>query len=187
MADQNEEMKDTVWRENLGQKIVVVFSCPGQDEMYAGRPVVGKTGDNLNYMLSLLTFEGKSLSRDKVSITNAWPNIEFNALTGRTEAKDCEILNVANLNRLDKEIGKETEIIIAFGDKAGIAVGQIVESKSNLLVVCVPHLSLRYLNSNISKDTNGNDIMSLPEEKRNFARLEVVANKIKIQSKGKLT
>ncbi len=75
MADQNEEMKDTVWQENLGQKIVVVFSCPGQDEMYAGRPVVGKTGDNLNYMLSLLTFEGKSLSRDKVSITNAWPNI----------------------------------------------------------------------------------------------------------------
>ena len=81
--------------ENLNSPtaITVVFSCPGQHEEKKKRPCSGKTGKALEFILRLLHFQGHSLKRSLIGITNAWDKIEYKRKTKRSEASDEEILS----------------------------------------------------------------------------------------------
>ncbi|MEV3816263.1 hypothetical protein RI537_09055 [Aeromonas salmonicida] len=148
-------------------KIAFVFSCPGRMEKNAKKPAAGKTGENLNYLLSKLetAYSLTDFKRGKITIANAWNNVEFKGEggTGRSEATLSEVINIANLDRLGKELQCITDYIVCGGVNAEKAVSILLfagKLNSSCKVINIPHLSTRGLCASIISDENGNKILS---------------------------
>ena len=177
-------------------KVAFVFSCPGRYEKEAGHPAAKATGTNLQKLLLKLTksFARVDLTRENITITNAWSRVEYTDLTKRSEATDEEIRTPENIHRLVNELVHVTEFIVFCGVKAKIASEEMV--KSDLLLnkpqcIFLEHLGTRGLLS-ISKDMDGNRIISAKDQisagrkapKRNIQsentekRMEVIADSL---------
>ena len=118
-----------------------VFSAPGQKEENAVRPVAGQTGKNLCRALRLLHQRCKSLfpstCRYKYRITNAWSDVEFEKKTGRSEARNTEVLTQ------DQRVFRELNgcrIIVFCGDKAILLRTKLEQSGKFDALVCLPHI-----------------------------------------------
>lgn len=177
-------------------KVAFVFSCPGRYEKEAGHPAAKATGTNLQKLLLKLSqiLVRNDLTRDNITITNAWDRVEYVKLTKRSEATDGEILTPENIRRLVKELAHVTEFIVFCGAKAKLASKEIV--RSNLLTNKPTFLFLEHLGTrgmlSILKDIDGNRIVSADDQilagrklsKRKIQsentekRIEVVANSL---------
>lgn len=144
--------------------VAVVFSCPGRHEEIAGYPAAKTTGNNLNKLLSLLSDAlGRSnLTRSNITITNAWPSVEYKEKTGRSEATEKEVVVPNNLNRLEQELSDITEFVIFFGDIAD-ATSHKLELAKKPRFINVEHLSTRGLLS-IRNDVHGKPIVAAKDQ-----------------------
>lgn len=171
--------------ENLKSQtsITAVFSCPGSREEKWKRPCSGLTGRALEFILSLLFFNGLRLGRSQIGITNAWNKVEYQKKTKRSEASDSEILSSENIKRLLYEL-TFTDIAIAFGSKALLALTYIKEHyKPELIIIESTHLSPRNINFNVKTDLSGN-VLIAGQKGNTKKRWEHVAYKIKKASMG---
>ncbi len=166
-------------------KIALVFSCPGKNEESANKPVAGKTGNNLNQVLSRLNQQFplifQSTDRYDYRITNATTTPLYKERDGRTEGTKNEISDPQNLKRLYDEI-RAYEYVLSFGDKARYAVNLCLQGKQTppVHIHCPYHLSPKRLNFCIKEDKNGAPLKS--KAVGNLAcRLDVVFDKIKSQ------
>lgn len=160
--------------------VAFVFSCPGKKEEAEKRPVSGKTGENLEILLHILS-EDKHVKayfpwndRYKYRITNANTNIYFMKKNSKTEPNDKEVVAEENIKRLKCEL-KGFSIIIAFGLKSQIACKKAVISyKKKPKVINVYHLSYSGINHiPINKE-------DFPKAKdRTDERLRIIAEAIK--------
>jgi len=169
-------------QEGREQRVAVVFSCPGRHEEAAGHPAAGSTGRNLEILLTLLgqALNRSDLARVNVTITNAWPLVEYRGKTGRTEATVKEITAEGNTARLQQELAGITDFVIFCGARARSASGYL-RLEHHPRFVFVKHLGLRGL-SLIRRDVGGEPIVAAARRdlqgKNNLKRLEVVAHSI---------
>lgn len=72
-----------------------VFSCPGRDELIAGIPCSGTTGQNLDKLLKILNVINSDLfcntNRYRYDILNATEVVHFEMLGNKTKGKKDEI------------------------------------------------------------------------------------------------
>ncbi|MEG0094290.1 MAG: hypothetical protein RR945_03520 [Erysipelotrichaceae bacterium] len=135
----------------INQNVAFVFSCPGEKELLLGKPVAGRTGENLNLLLELLNKKNGTVfpSTDRYSylITNASSEIHYKAYDGHSEPTQTEITQEENLNRLKADLLNK-EFVITFGKKAKFAVSQLtINSRiTDRIIINVPHLSMQSLN-----------------------------------------
>lgn len=148
-------------------EIAVVFSCPGREEKKAGKPAAGQTGENLALLLKLLNERSNlEFTREAITITNAWDQVEYKSETGRSEAKVNEIVAPENLQRLVSELKDIEQLIICSGEKAYNAVEKIKKLlKNDVVIVKIRHLGFQSLNQ-ISTDIKGNEILSVAKIKK---------------------
>ena len=169
--------------------VAFVFSCPGRKE-YEARPqgpAKGDTGTNLNDLLGIMRkkYAGtvmkitapKRFSRDEIWITNAWSEVEYKTKTGRSEAKEEEILHPDNLDRLYRDLSRIERAIICCGRRAGAAVRELrrrnrIEISVGLF--CIPHLGNRSLNTSIRLEATEGDTSC----EMRTRRLEIVAERL---------
>lgn len=165
------------WRGD-GNSLAVVLSCPGREEMEQGFPaastIANSTGANLNRLLEILAtrLNRPEITRNNVTITNAWPYVEFQNQTGRTEAKISEIKQQWNIDRLFHQLSGIKEVVIACGVRA-----QVVCRRLNGLdakIIEIPHLGARGLNT-IELKTNKQS-----KSDNNTKRLEILAERIAV-------
>lgn len=157
---------DTHFCKGKYNKVALILSCPGKEEEKNGRPVSGITGKNLREVLKKLQSNNKIFSvYDDLydyRITNSVSTIEYNAKTGRSEAKPKEIKSSDNIIRLQNETNDIEEIIICFGNAAKTAINHVdfTTYKPNVKFVFTRHLSPLSLNR-----IKG---MKSPEERINY-------------------
>jgi hypothetical protein len=173
-----------------------VFSCPGRHEAREMHPAAGTTGRNLETLLEILSHQlGQAvLTRESVTIANAWSNVEYLEYTNRSEATDTQIRSRSNIDRLASELQHVTEMIVFCGRKANVAFDELRNRESltyPIKVALVDHLGVRGLLS-IQQDTQGKPIIAAAEQRRlgrklalkdiqkenTYQRLEVVAQRI---------
>ena len=112
---------------DAGFRTAFVLSAPGRRECEAGRPAAGETGRSLNIALKTLhriepgVFPSCAL--DDYTLLNAWDEVLYRAHTGRTEAKDKDILGAGNICRV-AQLLRDMEAVVALGDKARLAVSK---------------------------------------------------------------
>jgi len=174
-----------------------VFSCPGREEEKAGYPAAKMTGINLVKLFVVLNemkMKDYHFTRERVTITNAWANVEYDAKTCRSEATNEEVLSPDNLNRLLEELAAVTELIVCCGQKARLAIQALAAEnrlQAGTRVVYINHLGMKSINQ-ITKDIHGEPIVAVakhpdrltlkPKEiggANTHKRLEVVAAQIK--------
>ncbi|MEX3624911.1 uracil-DNA glycosylase family protein [Viridibacillus arvi] len=171
----------------LKNDITFVFSCPGKEEEEQNRPAAGKTGRNLEYILEELNNSSKlDWTRENITITNSWSQVEYKGLNGRTEATLDEILETKNLKRLYKEVKDTEELIICSGDNAKFAINEISNTNSlKAKVVNIPHFSLKKLNTLVTEDVDGEKIIAgknrNDQKANNKKRLKVICEQIEEQ------
>ncbi|WP_312522187.1 hypothetical protein [Anaerospora sp.] len=178
-------------------QVAFVFSCPGREEEKAGYPAAKMTGINLAKLFVVLNemkMKDYHFTRERVTITNAWANVEYDAKTCRSEATNEEVLSPDNLNRLLAELAAVTELIVCCGQKARLAVQALAAEnrlKAGTRVVYINHLGMKSINQ-ITKDIHGEPIVAVAKHPDRFTlkpkeigganthkRLEVVAAQIK--------
>lgn len=142
------------------QRVAFVFSCPGRHEEAAGHPAARGTGRNLEMLLSILSIAlGRNdLTREEITITNAWPQVEYLSKTGRSEATAREVTAPENIHRLEQELEDVGDFIVFCGERAK-TVSKILKLKNNPRFVYIEHLGLRGL-SLIRKDVWGEPIIA---------------------------
>ena len=133
-----------------GAKTGFVFICPGRFEAARGYPCAAGTGANLARVLTELHARRPDLftspSRDKYVITNAWKEIEYPALTGRSVPTEAEVLQAGSLERLRAEI-EALETVVACGAQAQAALRALSASGAvRARVAFGRHLSQRAVN-----------------------------------------
>ncbi|HPS57631.1 MAG TPA: hypothetical protein PK514_05940 [Spirochaetota bacterium] len=169
------------YKENEHNKILLLFSCPGQEEEKATKPCAGKTGNNLLQLLEKLN-KLRAVEfpkeREKYYINNAFDGIKFKSKTNSTEANKNELLNPENINRLIQEVS-HVEKIICFGENARIAISNIRNSftKKNISVYYSPHLSFRCINCLIKTDID-NNLLIKGQPDNTDKRLNVIARQL---------
>jgi hypothetical protein len=162
-------MTDSVhYKRGNEKKIAFVFSCPGRLERDSNPPgpAKGETGNNLECLIHFLSQQIKTagVCRDKVTITNSWPNVEFNSQggTGRSEATISEVLTNDNIDRLLNELVEIRQYIFVCGINAKKALIKLKKENSlqdNVRVFDLPHLGNQSLNQ-IMIDKDGERIIS---------------------------
>ena len=164
------------------RKVAVVFSCPGRHEEIAGRPAAKTTGKNLEILLSLLSraLDRSDLARSDITITNAWPCVEYQAKTGRSEATAHELKAAYNLQRLERELEDITDFVIFCGAKARY-VAQCLKLKHDPKFVYIRHLGSRGLLL-IRSDVEGRPIVAADD--RISAEGKQRQSKAKIQAEN---
>jgi hypothetical protein len=142
------------------KKVAVVFSCPGRREELAGYPAARHTGRNLELLLSLLARElnRDDLSRGNITISNAWPRVEYRAKTGRSEATLKEVESADNVKRLQHELEEVTDFVIFCGARAKAAARHLQLGHKPRLVF-IRHPGLRGL-SLMATDLRGERILA---------------------------
>jgi hypothetical protein len=174
-----------------------VFSCPGREEEKAGYPAAKMTGINLAKLFAVLNemkMKDYHFTRERVTITNAWANVEYDAKTCRSEATNEEVLSPDNLNRLLEELAAVTELIVCCGQKARLAIQALAAEnrlQAGTRVVYIKQLGMKSINQ-ITKDIHGEPIVAVAKHPDRFTfaakeigsanthkRLEVVAAQIK--------
>ncbi len=178
-------------------QVAFVFSCPGREEEKAGYPAAKMTGINLAKLFVVLNemkMKDYHFTRERVTITNAWANVEYDAKTCRSEATKEEVLSPDNLNRLLEELAAVTELIVCCGQKARLAIQALAAEnrlQAGTRVVYINHLGMKSINQ-ITKDIHGEPIVAVAKHPDRFTlaakeigsanthkRLEVVAAQIK--------
>ncbi len=157
--------------------VAFVLSAPGNDEVNAGRPAAGATGENLEGALSYLNTCAPNLfsstHRYDYRITNAFSQpLAKNIATGRTEASRTEILREENTKRLLSDIGDCTHIILC-GEKAGY-LSSALEHKQ-FSVICTSHIGNKGLNGKFKLSIDWK--RKLPVDRRQ-ERIRLWANKV---------
>jgi len=149
------------------KSVAFVFSCPGRYEQIAGHPAAKVTGTNLSKLLTKLntSLNRNDLSKREITITNAWNKVEYEKLTGRSEAKDSEILGSINISRLNGELKGITEFIVCCGNKSKTAIEKCNISE-NVTILYLEHLGTRGLNT-IKQDVKKITILSAEAQKKN--------------------
>lgn len=139
-------------------RVGVVFSCPGRHEEAAGYPAARATGRNLELLLALLgeALGRDDLTRENITITNAWPEVEYRERTGRTEASVREVLAPENVERLKRELDEVVELVIFCGGRAK-ALAPLLRLRHRPRMVFIKHPGLRGL-STIRSDADGHPI-----------------------------
>lgn len=167
---------------NMGKKknkVAFVFSCPGQNEEKAQKPVAGQSGKNLDTLLVYLNKKNSTIFRytDRYSyrITNAWDTVEFVSRTGRTEATKKEISTKENISRVKKELDG-MDIVIFFGEKAQ-RIKNLIDFSG--IILTIRHLSPKSINQ-IEQDIEGVNLVK-GQSVNTQKLIEVVAQKILIQ------
>lgn len=155
--------------------IAFVFSCPGRHEEAAGQPAAGKTGRNLEALLKLLAplLEIATLTRDQLTITNAWASVEFKGRTGRSEASSADVRLSQNIDRLASELRHVTDLIVFCGVNARLAAQELAKQHlvgAMVRLSFVDHLGDRGLLA-ITHDVGGGRILS-GKLQRNAGRKE---------------
>ncbi|MCX7694040.1 hypothetical protein LCC91_13255 [Tepidimonas taiwanensis] len=134
-----------------GARTGFVFICPGRFEAQRGYPCAAGTGANLARVLVALhgldPQRFPSPYRVDYVITNAWPQVEYPALTGRSVPTVAEVLQSENLARLAAELaGLRT--VVACGAQAHEAVRALRASGALAAEVAYGrHLSQRAINT----------------------------------------
>lgn len=166
---------------NMGEEdniVAFVFSCPGQEELKNGKVLSGKTGQNLDCLLSVLTKKRKDIfpsdRKEKYLLTNSSQHVYYKGYKGsnRTEAYKLDLDSQENKNRLKEEL-ENKKIIICFGKKAKYVVGKIDLTET---IINVSHLGQKSLNR-IKVDI-GNNKIKHGDQKGTNKRLEVIAEEI---------
>lgn len=118
-----------------GNKTAIILSAPGSAEEKAGRPASGQTGKTLNKFLEQAHKKDPkrfpSTKKDDYTIVNASDEVHYKKKTGRTEAKDKDILDKANVGRVSKAI-KTKDTVVALGGKAGKVAAKAAAGKEVL-------------------------------------------------------
>jgi uracil-DNA glycosylase len=140
----HEWKSSSYFNEGIIKEIAFVFSCPGRVEKKSGYPVSGETGKTFDRLLEMLKenqiIDGYSCRYD-FRITNATQEEEFKSETGKTEAKDKDVVESKNTQRLYDEI-KDFKTIICFGKKAQLALSKIENKlQKGTGIINVRHLS----------------------------------------------
>lgn len=152
--------------------VAFVLSCPGKNEESAGHPAAGNTGRNLERLLVQLgpRLGVSNLTRSHITITNAWAGIEYQSATGRSEASNDEVSQVANIGRLADELRHVTKLIVFCGDKARLASDQLrlleLLPPQSVQMAFVHHLGSRGLNKTIKSDVTGRPIVRASKQRR---------------------
>lgn len=128
-----------------------VFICPGRFEAQRGYPCAAGTGANLARVLAELHRRDParfpSPHRMHYVVTNAWPQIEYPALTGRSVPTVAEVLQPHNLARLAAELAS-LRWVVACGVQAHVAVQALREGgQLAAQAAYARHLSQRALNT----------------------------------------
>lgn len=129
-------------------------SCPGRHEEAAGRPLAGRSGENLRMGLQALRerfgdewFPSSRL--EDYTLTNAWHRVEYPALTGRTEATQAEVLapdNVALVRAHTLDAGLTR--LVTLGERAR----QLAMRLGAAATIAGPHPSPRHINMGYRSD-----------------------------------
>lgn len=160
--------------------VCFVFSCPGNKELITGKVCQGRTGENLNSLLSILVKKNpeifKSDNKDDYDILNATQVVHFEALDKKSEGTKDELKE--NEEIIEKYLGenKNLKYVVLFGEKAS-KNKSLFESKC---VATTRHLSDQSINS--MKEDN-NDASSKHKNKDNKPekinrKLEKIADEI---------
>jgi uracil-DNA glycosylase len=150
-------------------EIAFVFSCPGKDELAAGRPAAGRTGRNLARLLALVgpQLGLPRLERPEITVANAWPKVEYEEETGRTEAKITEVTTKDNIERMAAEIAHVERLIVFCGDRAWAASTELLRKdliQAKEIGFC-KHPGFQGLN-HIRLDCDGAPIVKVGEQRR---------------------
>jgi hypothetical protein len=145
--------------------------------MEKGFPAASKTpnstGANLDKLLAILAdkLERTDLIRENITITNAWPYVEY----GKTsEAKISQVKKSWNLDRLKGQLAEVSEAVILSGNRSH-AVHKHLLKNGGAMIICIPHLGARGLNS-VKLDSSFQD--TCKSDSTSVQRLRVLANKI---------
>ena len=140
--------------------VAFVFSVPGRKEELEGKPVVGATGNNLDFALAALHGAKpqlfKSQNRYSYRITNAYDDPTYKAKNGFTERSKNEILYPGNVERVVNEL-KGCEIVVLCGRRAQLLKNEI-EKVAVHRVISMWHTSSRAL----FVKYNESDVRQLP-------------------------
>lgn len=164
------------YERGTADRVAFVLSCPGRLEERDHRPAAGLTGRNLDLLLEILRAKlGRDdLLRGAITIANAWPHIEYQSLTGRSEAEPWELKSIQNVERLESELAHVTGFVVFCGDRARTMRPHLA-GQVKRVEVC--HLGGRGLCRSVKVDVRGRP---LPRGHRENTRrrLEVIAERI---------
>jgi hypothetical protein len=157
--------------------VAFVLSAPGNEEVIAGRPAAGATGENLEGALTHLNSFAPTLflstHRYDYRLTNAYSQpLAKNIATGRTEASRTEILGDDNTERFLSNIRGCTHIILC-GEKAGY-LSSILE-REIISVSCASHIGNKGLNGKFKLST---EWKTKPPVDRRQERIRLWASKV---------
>lgn len=139
-----------MWYMHIGKnlQIAIILTCPRQPEFVDNRAASpsDEIGQNLDQLLGLLSSKTGRLdfNRDDVTIAYAWPNVEYPELTGRSTPTKLQVFHPDNIGRLNRELADISELVICSGIFAEELYPRLTLPK-NPKIVCVPHISLRGL------------------------------------------
>ena len=152
-----DDVKDnSIEKDNITKRVVFVFSCPGQKEAQAGMPCSGRTGKNLDLLLTQLHQKYpcyfSSQKRYDYRIINASTKVHYMKKTGDTEPSEPEIDDSNNIARIEASLHKD-DIVICFGEKAKYAIDIVNKNKRIRLrkIILAEHLSFQHLNTTYNK------------------------------------
>ena len=163
-------------------KVCFVLLCPGQEELIAGAPCQGKTGQNLNELLEILNEKKGDIflhkEKKEYTIINATTVVHIEAFDGDKPAIKEEIKNEAEEIREFIRENENIEYAILCGEDAqGL---ENVFNDKNITTIKTRHLGFKGINQ-IDKDKEGKEIneANYPKaEERTKARLNAIANDI---------
>lgn len=174
---------------NMGKDdniVAFVFSCPGQEELKNDKVLSGKTGQNLDCLLSFLTKKRKDIfpsdRKEEYLLTNSSQHVYYKGYKGsnRTEAYKLDLDSQENTTRLKQEL-ENKKVVICFGKKAKYVVSKINLSGK---IINIIHIGQKSLNC-IKVDIANNEIKH-DDIKGTSKRLEVIAEEIIENVKGYL-
>ena len=176
--------------------LCIILSCPGEEELMHDKVCFGETGNNLDFVLNILTngnnlIKGGTNSacnggkiRYNFSIFNASNKVYFREYN-EAEASDKEILSAENKKRLEEELKQIQQIdyFILCGEKAKLLYPLISSKYQSAKISPVCHLgNVGIRNEYKNQKTqlkNGKFLSDIEESKRDEERLKIIADKIR--------